>query len=200
MSRLSSIANHFSGLGKIPVEIEDVLALVKKFCPGEKIELKGVDVEPHPHRAFLYAFVEPPLAGAALMPIHCFHVNYSTRQSIDWIRLVCCKELVHVLDPDPIQTKSKEQVIHLVGKLSKREQPKTTGANNLGHFADELAKLQALAILFPYAFYEEVYPLYVAEKIKPEEVAAKVGLPLEYVQTVLTDQWGHIHTTVLAYT
>jgi len=110
------------------------------------------------------------------------------RGSNEMQRLVCCKELLHILDPEGCKTATKPEVSGLISKIALPPQliDATDGAHAL---TDRMATLLALAVLFPLKAREILYPAYIAEKITLERIADDAELPPEYVAVVLHEEW-----------
>lgn len=136
------------------------------------------------------------MEGSAIMPGPVAMVIYSIQQPLEWQRLVCCKELIHVLDSSPVRTSRPEEVQLLGQKLADKTR-KFREANDLQWFFDDVAKFQALAILFPFSLREEVLGAYQAKKITDEMLAEATQIPVEYVETVMSDRWKLLRETIL---
>ncbi len=63
---------------------------------------------------------------------------------------------------------------------------------------DHLAKLHALAILFPFGLWEEVMPKHRAGKLDIDKLADRVELPVQYLHTIMTNEWKKVRETILA--
>jgi hypothetical protein len=194
---IGKVVRHFEGIGKVPVDIKDVLALARELCPDETIKVRGVKVDNKKLKGNCYRYKIPD--GKILMPRPVSLVVYSTLDHEYCQRLVCCKELVHVVEPDPIVTSKKEEVVHLAERVTKPIPVGASGVapNDLQVFLDQLAKWQALAILFPFGLWEEIMPKYKAGKVNLETIAEWVELPPEFVATIMLDAWATLRTTLI---
>jgi hypothetical protein len=63
---------------------------------------------------------------------------------------------------------------------------------------DHLAKLHALAILFPFGLWEELMPRHKAGKLDIDKLADRVELPIPHLRTIMTDEWKKVRETILA--
>jgi hypothetical protein len=194
---IGHVVRHFEGIGKVPVDIKDVLALVREICPDEVIKVRGVDVDNKKIRGNCYRYKIAD--GAILVPRPVSLVVYSTRDDEYCQRLVCCKELIHIVDPDPIVTSKKEEVIHLAERVTKPVKFGASGLNpnDLQVFLDQLAKWEALAVLFPFGLWEEVMPKYKKGKVDLETISDWVEIPVEFVNTIMTDAWEKLRTGLI---
>lgn len=194
---IGHLVRHFEGIGKVPVDIKDVLALARGLCPDETIKVRGVKVDNRILRGNCYRYKISDSGILVARPISL--VVYSTLDHEYCQRLVCGKELVHIVEPDPIVTSKREEVVHLAERVTK---PVQIGASGLTHndlqvFLDQLAKWQALAVLFPFGLWEEVMPKYKDKKVDLQTIADWVEIPVEFVETIMTDAWETLRTRLI---
>jgi hypothetical protein len=197
---IGRVVRHFEGSGKVPVDINDVLALVRELVPTLKIKVRGVNVDPSKLRGTCYRYAIDD--AKILLPQQVAYIVYSRQMEPEWQRLVCCKELVHILEPDPIWTSTKEKVLHLAERVIRPLDvtPAGLNPNSIGAVFDQLAKWHAMAILFPFGLWEEALPLVKKGKVTAEQVADWVELPVDHVAFVLSDEWKAVRETLLAFT
>lgn len=189
------LIRHFEGLGRVPVDVADVLAQVRKMLPGEMIEVEGVDLPANQLRGAHYRYFIDPLEGSALGPQSVTKVLYSTRMDQGYQRLVAVKELIHVFDVDPARTRGREEVVRLGQKLCKFDHKISNGG--LQAFFDELAKFQALAILFPFGLREEVMDKYSAGAVTAAQLGSQLGIPQYYAEVVMQELWEPLRESLL---
>lgn len=118
------------------------------------------------------------------------------RGTNEMIRLVSCKEMLHLLDPKSCLTSSVEEIDYLISKIAL---PQNLVDPTDGHqvLTDRMVIILALAVLFPMRAREILLPAYVAGKISLERIADDAELPPEYVATVLHDSWPDAISAVL---
>ncbi len=196
---IGRVVRHFEASGKLPVDILEVLEQVRSHVPDERIRLKSVNVDPTRLRGGCWRYRYKIDDGSILMPIQCSTIVYSAQMDLRWQRLVACKELIHVLDPDPITTSKMEDVVHLAETLASATGPVRPAANNLQTFFDQLAKWQATTILFPFGFREEILPYVADGRVDVATLSEWTQLPTECVQVVLSDAWEPLREVVLAF-
>lgn len=195
---IAKIIRHFEGIGKVPISLEDVLKQIKTVVLDEKVEIKGVDEPADVLRGFHYRYYVPPHPDSALMPERVAVAAYSLQQPLAWQRLVCCKELIHIFDREPICTSSREQVVRLGQKIAGGDKFEEVNGENIQSFFDELAKYQALAILFPFGLREEIIGLYQRHELSVERISEWVQLPPEMTRIVLSEGWLLLRESLLA--
>jgi hypothetical protein len=198
---IGKVVRHFEGIGKAPIDIGEVIALVRQMCPDEIIKVRGVDVDPHRLKGNCYRYKIPPPVGSVLMPTKVSMIVYSTRMHSYEQRLVCCKEIVHIVNPDPVVTSTAAELVHLAEKVSTQLilRPGQITPNDLQVFLDQLAKWYALAILFPFGLREELLANRAANEIDRVKLAEALELPVEYIGAILSPSWVQMRESILAF-
>lgn len=198
---IGKVVRHFEAIGKAPIDIKDLLTLVRELCPDEIIRVRGVNVDPGRLKGNCYRYKIPPPAGSVMMPTRVSMIVYSTQMHPYEQRLVCCKELVHTVNPDPIVTTRSEEVVHLAEKITSPIvlKPGEITSNDLQVFLDQLAKWHALAILFPYGLREELLAKRPADQIDIENLSHALEIPDIYLPAVLSPAWELMRESILAY-
>ena len=109
---ISKLVLHFSGEVVVPIEPNDV----KKFILSNGLDLVirfiGVDLEADVLRGHLAQYQKK--ASMYGEDTNIADVYYDSGQGSDWIRLVCIKEMTHILDPEEFRTYSGEDLETLV--------------------------------------------------------------------------------------
>jgi len=195
---IAKIIRHFEAIGRVPVSVADVLKQVQAVVLDEVVEVRALDRSADKIRGFHYRYHNQPHADSALMPESIAVAAYSIQQPLGWQRLVCCKELIHIFDREPICTSSKEEVVRLGQKLTGESHFEKVDGENIQWFFDEIAKYQALAILFPFGLREELLAIKPPEKHDLAAISDVVQLPIEMVYTVMSDKWPLLREGILA--
>ena len=165
MMSVGRVVRHFQGVGRVPVSIGEVLDVIREIAPDEIIDIWGVDIDPRILRGNCYRYRRSPLPGSFATETRHALITYSSRMPLGEQRLVCCKELVHILDPDPILTTTAIQVVSLADNLVNQSTAPIKNQDDVSAFLDRMARLQALAILFPYGLWEDIMPKYKSGKV-----------------------------------
>lgn len=199
---IGRVVRHFEGIGKVPVDLKDVVALVRELVPGETIRVRGVNVAPNKLKGTCYRYAIDD--SKILVPRQVSYIVYSNQLDPYWQRLVCCKELVHILDPNPILTTTKEKVVSLIERVRKdladNHALTRTDSNAFAALFDQIAKWHAMAISFPFGLWEEIAPKVTSGEFTAEQVADWVELPLDHVRAVLDPEWKAVRESLLAFT
>jgi hypothetical protein len=184
----------------LPVEVDDIVDYLREQQIKDEIDFVGVDVNTEVLRGAIKHYVLPGLAYGE--PTFCAEIYYDQTQGNDWVRLVCCKELLHILDPDALKVRSKADFLKLVEKIvlpAEFQDPIKDGAKVM---SDRIATYLAVAALFPWGARTILMPAYREGKLSIEDIAVVADLPLRYVALVMSDEWVEIHkimTTMIEY-
>ncbi|WP_141694088.1 hypothetical protein [Rhizobium lusitanum] len=194
---INKLIRHFEALGRIPVSMTEVIDEFRRSILDAGLRVKGVDLPANVLRGTHYRYHHGPSSDeSAILPGPIAMVIYSVQQPLGWQRLVCCKELIHVLDSPAVRTNKKSEVIQLGDKLTDKTRH-FKGTADLQWFFDDLAIYQALAMLFPFSLREEIMGAYVAGKVTDEMLAEAAQIPVEYVRTVMSDGWKLLRESIL---
>jgi len=115
----------------------------------------------------------------------------------EWERLVCTKELLHILDPDYVKTMTYEAVETLISKMILP--PEFIDFANDGPHVnhDRITVAYAIAALFPMAARDLMLPVLKDGKRTLSWIAQLAELPEFAVQLVMSDIWPGIHDAIL---
>lgn len=184
---LVKLLNEFSRVDKLPVEISEVRDAIVRigiqdkiiFCPDDQMDpadLRGAYYQ-YTHRPILYG--DPERVSL---------IVYCSKLDLPWQRLVCCKEMIHILDAEPEKTDVLEDLDGLLGRLLGPMSTEDFGICDIMAARDRIAIYQALPLLFPMAARANA----LSKQIPAETIADKADLPLPLVRLVLEDDWPSI--------
>ena len=194
MSR-STLVKHFSTWARGPIDVEEhvkpeLIALGVKdeiwFWADDKLN-SGII------RGEIEHWEWPDNDGKIT---RCADITYASQMEHEWQRLVCCKEMLHILDP--IGTNKPEDVEALVEKIilpADLQDPFSDGQHAL---TDRVAVTYATAILFPLAARSTLMPVYEQRKISLRRIADQMELPLRSAALVMSDVWLEIHELLVS--
>lgn len=196
---ISDLIREFDDRKDVPIDVNLVRDALKARGVKDVIWFCGVDINAEILRGQLAHWKQKndpkPIAqpgpdefrGAA-------DIYYANSLNRDWQRLVCCKELLHILDPDGARAALPNEVVRLTEKIVLP--PDLQGGVQDGYAAvnDRAALLKATAILFPWRARELMLK---DGKLSQPEVAQILDLPERYVTVVLNDVWPEIHDLLL---
>ena len=199
--KIGDLIRHFADREDLPIEPTEVARVLMEAGIEEEIIFLGVEYDVGVLRGLLVQTTEP---RSAYEPGNgnISKVFYATNQPSDWQRLVCCKELLHILDPDRLQTRSREDVAGLVTKivLPPELQALAEGkidSNSMQALSDHFADVRAVALLFPLKARELLLPKYTTGAISADEIVRIVGIPERYVHFAMSEFWPAVYGVIV---
>jgi len=123
-------------------------------------------------------------------------ITYAKQMSDDWHRLVCCKELLHLLDPIETRVSRPEDIDKLIEKIilpSDLQDPFTDGIHAL---TDRVAITYAAAVLFPMGARNILLP-HAGKKLSLPKIAQMAEIPIRYAYLVMSETWPEIHAMMV---
>lgn len=192
---VSKLIQIFSTRTIVPVDIDAVVSEMKRLGVQDDIYyFHDLDLDTKTLSGQILREEIPWGAGSTR-----FHTTITYAKLGDEMeRLVCCKELLHILDPDHAKTNTKERIENLLGKLSLPSalvDPFNTGvAENV----DRIAIAESLAILFPFAARERFLRQVDAGKTTIRQIADRMELPEPHAAFVMSEMWPQHHTILVA--
>ncbi|MBY3524918.1 hypothetical protein HFN72_02825 [Rhizobium laguerreae] len=187
---------HFSVAEIVPIDVQDdVVVLLQQHTnfdvffwpmPDEVIDV-GI------YRGMMVQWEDIPF-GDEQIRTH-ISVQYANSLPTSWQRLICCKELIHILDAIEHRVSNELALNRLIEKIV-LPPDMVDVADGARVWSDRLAIWKALAILFPWATRELYLAPYQDDKISLAEIADEVDLPIEYVALVMDDSWAEAYHNI----
>jgi hypothetical protein len=191
----SRLVEYFSETTELPIEIPDIRTKIVEFGIQDEIIFFPQDMDPGKLRGVYYQYTtRNAVYGDAIL---CSLIVYSSRLSIEWQRVVCCKELIHILDGQAERTKTPEEVLGLVDKLLGPLSTEDFGIADFMAAKDRLALYQALALLFPAAARREAVQRLASGEDDIESIAEWACLPIALARVVMSDDWPELSSGLL---
>ena len=192
---VDQLVKHFSDRESVPVNVADVVQYLRDVGVTDEILFFDVEIDP----AILKGEIEhwEHVANGGVPARRVAKINTAKLLSPDEKRLVQCKELVHVIDPNENQVNTLAQTDALIDKIILP--PALVDAATDGDHAhsDRAAIHIALAILFPMAARNLYMGPYKNGAIDLKMIAEWVDLPLPYVKLVMSDHWSILHDRMI---
>jgi hypothetical protein len=111
-------------------------------------------------------------------------------------RIIECKELLHILDPDWTLVSTEAAIHALIEKIvipAELQDPFSDGMEHAN--SDRVAMLHAVAVLFPWEARQALLPAFSRGLITTKLIAEQLAdLPEKYVATVMSDGWPDIYS------
>lgn len=194
---LLRVLDHFNPIRELPIEIPDMRDVVIKFGIQDSIVFVPCQkMDPTKLRGAFYQYTTHK--GVYVAPDFRTLIVYSGQLSIDWQRLVCAKELIHVLDGKAEKTKTEDELQGLIDKIIGPLSTEDFGLADIMAAKDKLAVYQALAVLFPDAARADALA-FIANGGTVDEIVRRASIPERFVRLVLTDEWPSAKKDICAF-
>ncbi len=191
---IQNLAKNFETRVKLPIEIFEVRDAVVRLGIQDSIIFSGEDMDPANCRGAFYQYTQRAVVYGE--PELVSLIVYSQHLTIPWQRMVCCKEIMHVLDKQEGKTNKKEEVVALAEKLLGPLSSEDYGLADFMAATDRLALYQGLAVLFPLAARTQAL-----DKVKKTKTVAEIAewasVPEPLVNFVLDPAWPKLRDQIL---
>jgi hypothetical protein len=193
---LHRLLERFDPVKELPVEIPEVRDAIMqigfqdqiRFIPCEKMD-------PRQLRGVFYQFTRHPRPYAD--PEFWTLIIYSSQMSREWQRLVCAKELIHVMDGPAEKTHTEDELQGLIDKIIGPLSTEDFGLADLMAAKDKLAVYQALGVIFPDAARADALKA-LASGMTRQQVMERACIPQQFVDLVLAESWPEIKKDICA--
>lgn len=190
---LKNLVTNLENRVETPIEVSEVRDLIVTsglqekiiFCRDDKMDtdkLRGVFCQ-YIERCSVYG--EPERTTL---------IVYSGNMPLDWQRMVCCKELVHVFDQKEEMT---DTIQELDGLLSRILAPMSEDEFNISDIMatkDRLALYQAIPLLLPLAKIKKSKH----EGRSSYELAREVCVPERLVSLAMQEDWPNLISSLVS--
>ena len=174
----------FSKFSRAPVEVGEIRDHITEWGYCDRITLSPFD-QPTAHlRGMMLHYTSIQPYGAELE--HRI-IRFNQNLSIPWQRLVCTKELMHILDDETLRVSSKLQLDELLRQIL--NDGSSYASMSKTALYEDAAIYQALAVLCPEDIRSDLFEDYQKDNISLEQVAATFAIPPEYAGTIMGSGW-----------
>lgn len=190
------LSNKIAESVDLPIEISDLAdALVVLGCQDEII-FSPQPTDPGKIKGIFYKYTTSK--GVYRAPDLVTLIVYSSNVSLEWQRVICAKEIVHVCDGSIECTRTEEQVSGLLDKILGPLATEDFGMADFMASIDKLALYQGLDLLFPMKAREMALKELALKTRSIEEVVDWVSIPKEFVELVLDESWPQLREIVIS--
>lgn len=194
---VAELVNHFARTLEVPIEVSEVRdVMISVLHVQDEITFCKEDMNPEELRGAYYQFTRRDRAYSD--PILCSIIVYCSKLALDWQRIICCKELVHVLDKNIERTNTKEEIEGLVTRLLGPLSTEDFGIMDIMASRDRLAIYIALGILFPKAARDSAKDAIARGVETIDTIAQTTVLPRALIRVALLDEWDGLLAEMVA--
>jgi hypothetical protein len=189
----TALVRKFAALDRVPVEVNMVVNEIR--AAGVKDEIYyfwDQNLDPTILRGYIKHDEYPQPDGAKK---RVAEITYA-KMGHEWERLVCCKELLHLLDPESERTWKVDDINRLIEKIILPPDLVDPFKDGQHALVDRVAISYAVATLFPFGARQILMPAYQAKKFTLADIEELAELPRRYVAIVMSDAWTEIHKLI----
>lgn len=196
--KTSDLIAAFAGRTKLPIDVNDLLPMLASNGEETKIEFVGVDLDPDILQGKAKIFYLRD--GVYGEPVRYANIYYHRGHTTDWQRLICCKELLHLLDPKMAHTSSPDAINELAEQIGLPNYMQRPMDDPLSTNLDRIAEFMAAAVLLPFAAREALMPALQDGRLTLGDIAVMADIPRKYVGLVMSEFWPNMHEVFLTRT
>jgi hypothetical protein len=186
------IYKHFSTKTVLPIKLADVKAAILNTGEVAAITRFPVDMDELVLHGMLRVYRDrPPYAVEDRVMAQ---IAYYEGLTDEQIRLVCTKEMLHLLDHQVATAATQEQVSKLVEEITLPLE----AVASLPGISDHTKLVHALCILVPQAARTLLKEAFDAGKMSIEDIARVARIPEPYARLVMNDRWENLETKICA--
>lgn len=193
---VGSLIEAFETRTQLPIDVNDVVEYLRRNHIKDKIEFICVDIDTKALRGQLVQWEIPGLNYGE--PTLCADVYFGSDQGSDWIRFVCCKELLHLLDPFHAKVGAKEDFLKLAEKIALPPEMQDPIRDGEAVASDRIAVYQALAILLPKAARDILKAEVDAGRMTTTDVARIADIPQRFATLAMHELWDEVYPNLRA--
>lgn len=206
--KTGTLIKRFETHTRAPIKINDVRNHILQARVQDEINFVGVVYDVSVLRGKLVQYCKH--SGPYSEPTFVSDIYYDKKQPMSWRRLVCCKEMMHILDPEMFKAKTVSQVSQLIAKIAlppDLAQIVQESENNIAPDAeyhtlramlDQYTDVKAVATLFPIAIRELILPKFNSGALTLSDIASLLDIPVRYVSLVMSPSWPNLYDALKA--
>ncbi len=179
------VFEHFSCYTKLPILLDVVCEQVKESGRIDEFRIASVGIDKR-HLLGMSRLIKENTPDGKVIA----EVSYSSQIVSEPVRrIVCCKEILHALDPEDVSANSRDVVDSLIENIVMPPQIQglTTQTSS-----DHIGMLKALMVLLPRDALSVLRPKYQQSSISVEQIAQLAKIPDAYARLALSPVWEEI--------
>jgi hypothetical protein len=193
---VGQLIQKFATRESLPIDVNDVVAELRERGIKDEIYFFPADLNSEVLRGKIVQW-EWPKDETQQEMVAVADIYYDQSLDDPWQRLVTCKEMLHILDPDSCLTATEDEVDLLTDRIVLPPELQDPIADGDATITDRIAIFQAVAVLFPLACRELFMPAFEAGKITSADIARFADIPQRYATLVMSAGWVDIHKVLV---
>lgn len=194
---IRKLFDHFDTYENLHVDVNAIRDHIVDLGFQDEINFYFVDMDPTLVRGMIHRWTRRRKVYGDWEYVSDIYI--SDNQDEAWKRLTAAKELLHILDPEPVAAESKGAVRALIENLAVSPELKIpTKEKPASTFNDEYRIYVAIAILLPKECREMLRPLFNAGKISLEKIAEISLIPPRHAHLAMSDHFEELIEVIIA--
>lgn len=189
---MTSIYKHFAKYPRLPIYLKDVKDFVLEHGKADKIVRYPVDMDGNVLRGMLRVYNYKPAYASEERVIA--EIAYQKDLDEATARVVCCKEMLHLLDNHAHTADTKDKVSKLIEDVTL---PFEAVASLQGK-NDHSKLIEALCILVPTAAGNLARAAHHEDYITADDLATLARIPEMYARVVLSDDFHALQNEIMS--
>ena|SRR6056297_1205564 len=188
---LAELIEKFADRVELPIDVQEVADAITDLGFQDEVRFYDVKADSSKIRGVFDQFTYRP--GVYAEPVLVTLIPYNSNDPVEWQRVVCCKEMMHIFDSDLERTDTPDEIPDFLDKLLG---PLSTDDFGLADFMaarDKVAMYQCLPFLMPKAALEVARSAVDSGQKSASEVAEWAKLPERLVRFMLLKEWDTIN-------
>lgn len=188
---MTSIYKHFASCPRLPILLKDVMDFVLQHGKADRIVRYPVDMDGDVLRGMLRVYrYRPPYAADDVV---LAQIAYQKDLDEASARVVCCKEMLHLLDNHDHTADTREKVSKLIEDVTL---PFEAAASLQGK-NDHSKLIEALCILVPTAAGNLARSAHKEGNLTADDLASLARIPEMYARVVLSDTFHDLQNEIM---
>jgi len=184
---LRKLYEKFRGVTSLPIEVPEIRQAIYDLGTQDQIILCGRTLNPEELGGVFHQFTTRPKLYAD--PVLTTLIIFPNNAPIPVQRIICAKEMIHVMDRSVERVNTPLMLEELIDKLLGPLSTEDFGIPDLIAAGDKMAIYRCIPLLFPIAARNEALKMLKNNNITLEELIKQTSLTKRVVELVLSDQW-----------
>jgi hypothetical protein len=191
----SKLFENFRDRELLPIEISEIADAICNLGFQDEITFKPVPMDTADLCGVIYQYKDHTAVygTARLVTIIAHPENAAVEDS----RVICCKELLHVVDRAFEKINSRQRLDEVVKNLTERDKS-GPAMSQLIALQDKMTLYRCISLLFPPAARKVAKSMHADGSRSYEQIAAWAAMPLDLVKFALREEWDEFERTYCA--
>lgn len=188
---LAELIGKFKDRVELPIDVQEIAEAIAELGFQDEIRFFDVDADISKIHGLFYQFTHRP--GVYADPELITLIPYNSNDSVEWQRVVCCKEMMHIFDSELEKTDTVDEIPDFIDKLLGPMSTDDLGLADFMAAKDKVALYQCLPLLLPKAALEVARNAVDSGSKTPADIADWAKIPERLVKFMLPKEWDTLN-------